>query len=72
MQWRVDLGLSLNFSICGNILKLFGPLKSSFLFFKGKIQIKGQFAENQTLSNDNGVGFSETKCEILILSIQIH
>jgi len=35
------------------------------LLLFGKIQIKGQFAENQTFSNDNGVGFLETKRETL-------
>ena len=34
-----------------------------FLF--GKIQMVGQSAGNQTLSNDNGVGSSETICETL-------
>jgi hypothetical protein len=35
------------------------------LFLLGKIQMVGQSAGNQTLSNDNEVGSSETTCETL-------
>jgi formate hydrogenlyase subunit 3/multisubunit Na+/H+ antiporter MnhD subunit len=51
-------GLSLNSTICGNILKLFWSTQDKFLF--GKIQIKGQSAGNQILSLYNKVGSSET------------
>ena len=51
-------GLSLNSTICGNLLKLFWSTQDKFLF--GRIQIKRQSAGNQILSLYNKVGSSET------------
>jgi hypothetical protein len=58
-----SLGLSLNFTVCGNTLKSFGPLKLNCLL--GKIQRIRQSAGNQTLFYSNGVGSSETIRETL-------